>query len=90
MFLPSKIIKLNSLFIQQSPKMKKAVYPVIIILLCIVTLASCEKEYHCGCTFNNTVVYTKDLGYQYKNNAENECSSYDTTVTGEKWNCLIY
>lgn len=70
--------------------MKKATYTVIILILSIFSFASCEKEYHCGCTYNNSVVYTKDLGYQYKNNATNECSSYDTTVRGEVWNCTIY
>ena len=90
MFLRSKIIKLNSLFIQQKPKMKKATYTVIMILICMLSFMSCEKEYHCGCTFNNTVVYTKDLGYQYKNNAKKLCDSYDSTITGEVWNCMLY
>ena len=70
--------------------MKKATYTVIIFLAAVVTFASCEKDYHCACTFNNSVIYTKDLGAQYKNNAQNECSSYDSTVVGEVWNCTIY
>lgn len=70
--------------------MRKATYTVIIILFCILTFSSCEKEYHCGCTFNNTVVYTKDLGRETKKNAESQCSSYDSTVVGEVWTCTLY
>jgi hypothetical protein len=70
--------------------MKKAIYTVITLLLVSCFLISCEKEYHCACTFNNSVIYTRDLGNQYKNNAQKECSSYDSTVAGEVWNCSIY
>ena len=70
--------------------MKKAIYTVITFLLAVCFFASCEKEYHCACTFNNSVIYTKDLGDQYKNNAQTECSSYDSTVKGEVWNCTLY
>lgn len=70
--------------------MKKATYLVIAILFSMFALVSCEKQYHCGCTYNNKVVYTKDLGYQYKNNAKTLCSSYDSTVTGETWTCTLY
>lgn len=90
MFRSSKIIKLNSLLIQQYTKMKKASYTVILILLSLLSFVSCEKDYHCSCTFNNTVVYNKDLGVQYKNNATNQCNSYDTMVIGEAWNCTLY
>ncbi len=89
MFLRSKIIKLNSLFIQRTPKMRKAL-TVIIILLCTLSYMSCKKEYHCGCTYNNQVVFTKDLGVEYKNTAKEKCSGYDTVVVGEKWNCTLY
>ncbi len=70
--------------------MRKVTLTVIIILFCSFSFVSCEKEYHCGCTFNGSVVYTKDLGYQYKTNAKNTCTGYDTVVTGEVWNCVLY
>lgn len=70
--------------------MKKATYTVIVILLCTLALASCEKQYHCGCSFNSKIVYTKDLGTQTKKNAETICTGYDTTVAGETWNCTLY
>jgi hypothetical protein len=70
--------------------MRKATYTVIIFLLSVLSFVSCQKEYHCACTFNNAVVYNVDLGVQYKNNATNQCSSYDTIVVGEIWNCTIY
>ena len=70
--------------------MSKGVYTVIILLAAVCIFASCEKEYHCACTFNNSVIYTKDLGEQYKNNAEKDCSAYDSTVAGEVWNCTVY
>lgn len=70
--------------------MKKATYFVIIVLICLVSFISCKKEYHCSCTFNNTVVFTKDLGSQVKKNATDQCSSYDSTIKGEVWNCTLY
>lgn len=70
--------------------MKKATYSVIVILASILAFSSCDKQYHCGCTFNNTVVYTKDIGRQTKKNAESQCNSYDSTVVGEVWNCTLY
>jgi hypothetical protein len=88
MFSCSKIIKLNSLRIQLA-KMRKAVI-VIIILSGIVYLSSCKKLYHCACTYNNKVVFTKDIGSQVEDNAKDICTSYDSTITGEAWNCTIY
>lgn len=68
--------------------MKEAIS--IILILCVVFLFSCKKDYHCSCSFNNNVVYSKDLGTQTRSNAQNTCSSYDTMYTGEVWNCTIY
>ena len=70
--------------------MKKAIYIVITILVCVLSFVSCKKEYHCSCSFNNQVMYTKDLMNQTKSNAQSQCSQYDTTVTGETWNCTIF
>ena len=70
--------------------MKKATYTIILVALGLVFFASCKKQYHCTCTFRNQVVYTEDLGLGFEKNAQDKCSSYDTTVTGEVWNCKIY
>jgi hypothetical protein len=90
MFLSSKIIKLNSLFTQQYATMKKAAYSVITFLLCLACFVSCKKQYHCSCTYNNAVVFTKDLGLQVHDDAKEQCTSYDTTVSGEEWTCTLY
>lgn len=55
----------------------------------IITMASCTKNYHCQCSYNNTVRLNKDLGVQTRENAQDECESYDTTVAGEKWTCVL-
>jgi hypothetical protein len=70
--------------------MKKATYMGIIILSGVLFFVSCKKEYHCHCTYNNNLVYSKDLGNQTKKNAEKICNTYDTTVTGETWTCTVY
>ena len=70
--------------------MKKATYSVIIVLVCLVSLVSCKKVYHCSCSYNNVVVLNKDLGAQYAKDAKDECTGYDTTITGEKWTCTLY
>ena len=70
--------------------MKKATYTVILILAGMVSLMSCKKMYHCTCTYNQQVVFTKDLGSQHEDKAIEQCSSYDTTITGELWKCTIY
>ncbi len=70
--------------------MKKATYTIVFVLVGMLGLFSCKKDYHCSCTYNNTVVYTADLGDQTINNARNTCSNYDTTITGEVWTCTIY
>jgi hypothetical protein len=67
--------------------MKKA---ILIMLIGAIGLTSCQKEYHCACTFNNTVVYTKDLGTHTKDDATTLCSAYDTTIVGEPWKCTLY
>lgn len=71
--------------------MKKLVFPVTVaFVLGIFSLTSCSKNYHCQCSYQNTIKLTKDLGHMVKGDAETACSSYDTTVTGEKWNCVLY
>jgi hypothetical protein len=70
--------------------MKRATLVALLLLGGIVCTESCKKSYHCTCTYDNNVVYTKDLGLQVKDKATEQCSSYDTTITGEKWNCQIY
>lgn len=56
----------------------------------ILGFASCKKNYHCQCSFNNTIQMTTDLGSQTKDDAKAQCDAYDSTVTGEKWTCVIY
>lgn len=71
--------------------MKRLIFNVLAIaFLSVVFFASCKKDYHCQCSYNNGVMLIKDLGSQSKSNAESQCSGYDTTVTGEKWDCTIY
>jgi hypothetical protein len=70
--------------------MKKVIYSAVIVMLCILSMASCKKVYHCNCTYNNKVVFTKDLGSQTEDDAAATCNRYDTTITGEIWNCTIY
>jgi hypothetical protein len=70
--------------------MKKATRTVIILLLAVISIASCKKEYHCHCTFDNNVVKNVDLGNQTKDNANKMCSAYDTTLPGEVWTCTVY
>ena len=70
--------------------MKKATYTLTFLLLGVICLFSCKKVYHCSCTYNNTVMYNADLDCQFQNNAQNECSSHDSTITGEAWKCTIY
>lgn len=69
--------------------MKKA-KTIAALLALVIMSASCKKLYHCSCTYNNEVRYTKDLGRQFQDKAQQECSSYDTTVPGEAWNCTLY
>lgn len=70
--------------------MKQFVFSGIIILLAMLMMVSCKKHYRCSCSYRNTVVYTKDLGNVVEKNALETCSSYDTTVPGEKWTCTLY
>jgi len=69
--------------------MKKAIYTSIVILSGIISFTSCRKEYHCNCTYNNTLVLTKDLGNQSQSDATTICNRYDTTVAGETWLCTL-
>jgi hypothetical protein len=86
----SKINKLNSLFIQPICKMKKVFYTGVVLFIGMMALVSCKRNYHCHCSYNNKVVYSKDMGAQYESKAQEECSTYDTTIIGEVWNCSIY
>ncbi len=71
--------------------MKRGIYTVLAItVLAVLSLASCKKDYHCQCTYNNQVMLVKDLGSQVKKDADNLCSAYDSTITGEQWNCIVY
>jgi len=70
--------------------MKKVTYTAIVVLISIISFVSCKKESQCHCTFNNNVVFSKDLGNQTKSNAAALCNSYDSTVPGEVWTCTVY
>ncbi len=70
--------------------MKKAGFLAFTLFIGILSFVSCRKEYHCHCSYNNNVVYSADLGNQTKSNAEKACNVYDSTITGEVWNCTIY
>ncbi len=70
--------------------MKKATYSIVFVLVGMLSLFSCKKDYHCACTYNNLVVYNVDLGNQTEKNARNTCSNFDTTIRGEVWTCTIY
>ena len=56
----------------------------------LVFFASCKKDYHCECSYNNTVMLNKDLGAQVHSDATTQCNAYDTSVTGETWKCIVY
>jgi hypothetical protein len=70
--------------------MKKAGYTLLTVLICALSFTSCKKEWHCTCSYNNTVVFTKDLMNETKSKANDACSAYDSTVTGVVWNCTTY
>ena len=71
--------------------MKKAIYTFLVITIGIITFASCKKETHCQCTYNNQVVFTKDLGNQTTASGNKLCNAYDTTgIPGELWLCTLY
>ncbi len=70
--------------------MKKGIFQVMVVfVLGVCLLTSCRKDYHCQCSYQNQIKMIKDLGQMTKSDAEDACTSYDTTVTGEKWNCVI-
>ena len=69
--------------------MRKAILSILTILG-LLSLGSCTKEYHCTCTYNNNVVYTVDLGVQYRNNAETTCARFDSTLRGITWQCTLH
>ena len=70
--------------------MKKVIYTAVVLLMAMMSMVSCKRVYHCHCSYNNKVVFSKDLGGQHENKAQDICSSYDSTITGEVWNCTIY
>ena len=70
--------------------MKKTTYAIVFVLACMLSFFSCKKDYHCSCTYNNKVVYNVDMGDQTKDNANNRCGGYDSTIAGEVWTCTIY
>ncbi len=70
--------------------MKKSISGIVVfIICCIICCSSCKKNYHCQCSYNNQVKLVKDLGLHVKKDAQDICNSYDTTVTGEKWTCVL-
>jgi len=71
--------------------MRKAVYIVSALLVgTLLSVSSCKRTYHCHCSYNNKLMLSKDLGVQSEAKAQEICSGYDTTITGEVWNCTIY
>ncbi len=70
--------------------MKKVVYSAAVLFVVMASMVSCKRVYNCNCSYNNKVVYSKDLGSMTAEDAKNKCSSYDTTIVGEKWNCTLY
>jgi len=71
--------------------MKRGIVQVVLLaVVAIAFFASCKKDYHCQCSYNNQVMLVKDLGSQVHGDAQTTCNGYDSTVTGEKWNCVIY
>ncbi len=63
---------------------------LLIAAAAILGFTSCKKNYHCQCSFNNKIQMVTDLGSQTKDDAKTQCDAYDSTVTGEKWTCVIY
>ena len=71
--------------------MIKGIFQIVaVFVLGVFLLSSCKKDYHCQCSYQNQVRLTKDLGQMVKADAEDACNSLDSTVTGEKWTCVIY
>lgn len=71
--------------------MRRSVKNILFITASVAVLfASCKKDYHCQCTYNNRVMLNNDLGTQSHGDASTLCNSYDSTVTGEVWNCTLY
>ncbi|MBC7554827.1 MAG: hypothetical protein H7257_12710 [Taibaiella sp.] len=68
---------------------KRIVYVFAIAVTGVVLFASCRKNYHCQCSYQNQIRLNKDLGSKVKSDAQEECDSYDTTITGEKWTCIL-
>lgn len=61
-----------------------------IAVMGLIFLGSCKKQYRCLCSYNNKVQMDKDLGLKVKEDAQEECDSYDSTVAGETWKCSLY
>ncbi len=90
MFSSSKIIKLNSLFIQQTGKNEKRLFTrVLLFSLLSSPLHPAKKNTIVTAHINNTLVLVKDIGNQTLKNAQSQCSNYDTTTTGETWMCTV-
>ncbi len=71
--------------------MKKALYTVVAVVFGIISFASCKKEYHCHCSYNNQLVRSYDLGNQTADNANKMCSKYDTSsIPGEVLLCTVF
>lgn len=70
--------------------MRKDLFSLFLIAVAsIVLFASCKKNYYCQCSYKNEIKLVRDLGLEVQSKAEEECSSYDTTVTGEDWTCVL-
>jgi hypothetical protein len=70
--------------------MKRTSLFLSVILFGALAITGCNKQYHCHCTYNNEIRFSKDLGVMSESDAQRECSSFDTTVRGEVWNCSLY
>lgn len=69
--------------------MKRILYSIIILLACATIFSACKKDYHCYCIYHGQVMYSQDLGKQYKNDAEDKCNENTNTVAGETWDCHV-
>lgn len=69
--------------------MKRGIHYIIVIALGVFCFVSCKKDYHCQCSYQNQIKLVKDLGSQVQSDAQDMCNGYDTTVTGEKWTCVL-
>jgi hypothetical protein len=70
--------------------MKKAIFNGVVILISIMSIVSCRKEYHCHCTYNNQLMASFDLGNKTKDDANKACVAHDSDMVGEVWTCTTY